>query len=126
MADDTGVGNDSWCYASAKTLQGALQRGCGAAGAWVAAHRVAPELVLDCVRRDYRWDRQVDERAVYLARLVLDVELSVDLIIEQLWRAGRNTGYDGNRFGQSVDVLAVLAGHTFPRRELLCRRICVR
>src|SRR5207302_10603611 len=72
-------------------------------------HRVAPELVLDCVRRDYRWDRQVDERTVYLARLVLDVELSVDPIIEQLWRAGRNTGYDGNRFGQSVDVLAALA-----------------
>ncbi|MBE1493982.1 hypothetical protein H4696_001082 [Amycolatopsis lexingtonensis] len=61
------------------------------------------------MRRDYRWDRQVDERAVYLARLVLDVELSIDPIVEQLWRTGRNTGYDGNRFGQSVDVLAALA-----------------
>jgi hypothetical protein len=109
MTDDTDAGNDSWYYASAKTLQGALQRGCGAAGAWVATHRVAPELVLDCVRRDYRWDRQVDERTVYLARLVLDVELPIDPIVEQLWRTGRNTGYDGNRFGQSVDVLAALA-----------------
>ncbi|WP_329049108.1 hypothetical protein OG738_40810 [Amycolatopsis sp. NBC_01488] len=70
MADDADDGNDHWYYAPAKTLHGALQRGCGAAGAWVAAHRVAPELVLDCVRRDYRWDRQVDERTVYLARLV--------------------------------------------------------
>ncbi|GAB3147321.1 hypothetical protein GCM10027258_40530 [Amycolatopsis stemonae] len=109
MTDDTDTGNDSWYYASAKTLQGALQRGCGAAGAWVATHRVAPELVLDCVRRDYRWDRQVDERTVYLARLVLDAELSVDPIVEQLWRTGRSSGYNGNRFGQSVDLLATLA-----------------
>ncbi|MFF4594173.1 hypothetical protein [Amycolatopsis sp. NPDC001319] len=46
------------------------------------------------MRRDYRRDPQVDERTVYLARLVLDVELSIDPIIEQRWRAGRNTGYD--------------------------------
>ena len=109
MIDDTDAGNDDWCYAPAKTLRGALQRGCGAAGAWVATHRVAPELVVDCVRRDYRWDRQVDERTVYLARLVVDVGLSVDPIVEQLWRTGLNTGYDGNRFGQSVEVLAALA-----------------
>ncbi|MEV5720461.1 hypothetical protein AB0L41_41860 [Amycolatopsis mediterranei] len=109
MTDDTGTGDDSWSYAPAKTLPGALQRGSGAAGAWVAAHRVAPELVLDCVRRDYRWDRLVDERTVYLVRLVLDAGLSIDPIIEQLWRTGRNTGYDGNRFGQTVDLLAALA-----------------
>jgi hypothetical protein len=109
MTDDTNAGDDRWCYALAKTLHGALQRGCGTAGAWVATHQVAPELVLDCVRRDYRWDRQVDERTVYLARLVLDLELSIDPILEQVWRAGRNTGYDGNRFGQGVDVLAALA-----------------
>jgi hypothetical protein len=101
--------DDDWYYAPAKTVQGALQRGCGVAGAWVATHQVAPELVWDCLRRDYRWDRQVDERTIYLARLVLDVELPLDPIIEQLWRTGRNPGYDGNRFGQSVDVLAALA-----------------
>ncbi|WP_410594269.1 hypothetical protein [Amycolatopsis sp. lyj-23] len=100
---------DEWHYAPAKTLRGALQRGQGTAGAWVAAHRVAPELVLDCVRRDYRWDRQVDERTTYLVRLVLDVELPVAGIVEQLWRTGRSTGYQGNRFGQSVDLLAALA-----------------
>jgi hypothetical protein len=109
MTEDTDAGNDDWSYAPANTLPGALQRGLGAAGAWVAAHRVAPDLVLDCLHRDYRWDRQVDERTVYLARLVLDVELSLDPLVEQLWRTGRNTGYDGNRFGQTVDVLAALA-----------------
>jgi hypothetical protein len=105
MIDET----DSWCYAPAKTLQGSLQRGSGAAGAWAATHRVAPELVLDCVHRDYRWDRQVDERTVYLARLLLDLELSVDPVVEQIWRAGRTTGYHGNLFDQGVEVLATLA-----------------
>jgi hypothetical protein len=114
MIDDTNAEDDSWSYAPAKTLQGSLQRGSGAAGAWVATHRVAPELVLDCVHRDCRWDRQVDERTVYLARLLLDLELSVDPIVEQIWRAGRTTGYDGNRFGQGVDVLATLARADVP------------
>jgi hypothetical protein len=86
-----------------------LQRGCGTAGAWVATHQVAPELVFDCVGRDYRWDRQVDERTVYLIRLVFDLELTIDPILEQVWRAGRNTEDDSNRFGQGVDVLAALA-----------------
>jgi hypothetical protein len=108
VTDDTNSEDDGWCYEPAKTLHGALQRGCGTAGAWVASHGIAPELVLDCVHRDYRWDG-VDERTVYLARLVLDVELSIDPIVEQVWRAGRNAGYDGNRFGQGVDVLAALA-----------------
>ncbi|MEC3980825.1 hypothetical protein [Amycolatopsis sp. H20-H5] len=62
MTDETNTGDDRWCYAPAKTLRGALQRG----SAW---HQVVPGLVLDCVRRDYRWDRQVDERTVYLVRL---------------------------------------------------------
>ncbi|ADJ43243.1 hypothetical protein AMES_1420 [Amycolatopsis mediterranei S699] len=125
MTDDPDAGNDCWSYASATTLRGALQRGCGAAGAWVAAHRVDPELVLDCVRRDYRWDRQVDERAVYLARLVLDVELSIDPIVEQLWRTGLNRKYDGNRFGQTVDVLAVLGqAHVAVAVAALRRYVC--
>lgn len=93
--------DDGWRYAPARTLPGALQRGHGVA----AAHQPAPALVLDCVRRDYRWDRQVDERTVYLARLVLDVGLSVDPIVDQIRRAG----YHGNKFGQGVDVLATLA-----------------
>src|SRR5690242_5133109 len=105
---------DDWYYASAKTLPGALQRGSGAAGAWVANHAVAPELVWDCVRRDYRWDRQVDERTTYLARLVLDAGLPVDPVVERLWRAGRTTGYDGNAFGQCADVLAALARTPVP------------
>ncbi|WP_410634872.1 hypothetical protein [Amycolatopsis sp. cmx-4-83] len=125
MTDDTDAGNDHWYYAPAKSLRGALQRGCGAAGAWVAAHPVAPELVVDCVRRDYRWDRQVDERTVYLVRLVLDVELSIDPVVDQLWRAGRNTGYAGNRFGQSVEVLAALARTGVTAAvDALCQYVC--
>jgi hypothetical protein len=101
--------DDSWCYAPARTVHGALQRGHGVAAAWVATHQPAPEPVLDCVHRDYRWDRQVDERTVYLARLILDLELPLAPIVEQIRHAGRTTGYDGNRFGQGVDVLATLA-----------------
>jgi hypothetical protein len=105
MTDDTNA--ETWHYEPAKTLHGALQRGSGAAGAWVASHPVAPELVLDCLRRDYRWDG-VDERTVYLVRLVLDAGLAIDPIVEQVWRRGRNAGHD-NRFRQAVDVLAALA-----------------
>ncbi|MEU4252938.1 hypothetical protein AB0F15_36610 [Amycolatopsis sp. NPDC026612] len=108
MTDDPDAGDDDWHYAPAKSLRGALQRGHGAAGAWAATHPVAPDLVLECLHRDYRWDRQVDERTVFLARLVLDLGLSVDPVVDQV-RAGRKTGYDGNRFGQAVDVLATVA-----------------
>ncbi|WP_410572339.1 hypothetical protein [Amycolatopsis sp. cmx-4-61] len=114
--------DDHWHYASATTLRGALQRGQGAAGARVAARGAAPELVLDCVRRDYRWDRQVDERTTYLVRLVLDVGLPVDPIVDQLWRTGRTSGYDGNRFGQSVDLLAALARTGVPAAKDALRR----
>jgi hypothetical protein len=107
MTDD-----EQWAYAPAKTLHGALQRGSGRAAVWVAAHRTEselPELVYDCMRRDYRWDG-VDERTVYLARLVIDLGLSLDPIVERVSRAGRHT----RTFDQGVDVLKTLAKAHFP------------
>jgi hypothetical protein len=46
--------------------------------------QIASELVFDCVRRDYRWDRGVDERGVSLARLVIDLGLPIDPIAPDL------------------------------------------
>ncbi|MFJ2809376.1 hypothetical protein [Kitasatospora sp. NPDC087271] len=72
-------------YAPAGTLPGLLQRGRGL-GAQMAAEdpAAAADLVYGCIRWDWRWDRQVDDRHLYLARLVRDLELPVGPIVELL------------------------------------------
>ncbi|MER8105076.1 hypothetical protein [Kitasatospora sp. NPDC094016] len=72
-------------YAPAGTLPGLLQRGRGL-GAQMAAEdpASAAELVYGCIRWDWRWDRQVDDRHLYLARLVRDLELPVGPVVELL------------------------------------------
>lgn len=45
---------------------------------------MAGGLVYDCVRRDCRWDSQVDDRHLYLARLIRDLELSPAPVIALL------------------------------------------
>lgn len=63
-------------YAPANTLLGLLQRGRGQ-GALIAAEdaRASADLVYACIRYDMRWDRQVDGRDLYLARLVRSLNL---------------------------------------------------
>ncbi|MQS11820.1 hypothetical protein F7Q99_05825 [Streptomyces kaniharaensis] len=72
-------------YAPASTLPGLLQRGRGL-GALMAAEdpAAAADLVYGCIRWEWRWDRQVDDRHLYLARLVRDLDLPLGPIVEQL------------------------------------------
>ncbi|MDI6097219.1 hypothetical protein QLQ12_01170 [Actinoplanes sp. NEAU-A12] len=68
----------------------------------------APELVADCLRRDYRWDWQVDEREVYLARLVRDLRLPVEPIAAGLFHAPAAKADDDHEFATTLGVLEVL------------------
>ncbi|MFJ2861736.1 hypothetical protein [Kitasatospora sp. NPDC087314] len=72
-------------YAPANTLPGLLQRGRGL-GALMAAEdpTACAELVYGCIRWDWRWDRQVDGRALYLARLLRGLELPLGPVTELL------------------------------------------
>lgn len=71
-------------YAPHDRLEGLLQRGrgLGAVRALQDPAAAAP-FVYDGIRRDWRWDA-IDERSLYLARLVRDLELSPAPVVEQL------------------------------------------
>ncbi|RAS21581.1 hypothetical protein BCL80_1306 [Streptomyces avidinii] len=71
-------------YALPDSVEGLLQRGRGL-GAVRALQdpRRSAVFVYDGIRRDWRWD-QTDERALYLARLVHDLDLSPMPIVDQL------------------------------------------
>jgi hypothetical protein len=104
MTSETG----GWHYASPNTVPGALQRGLGRGAHQVLSTPDASDLVTACLRRDYRWDWQVDERDVYLARLVRDLRLPIAPIIAQLHDAPpRYSDYD-NAFTVALGVLEVL------------------
>ncbi|MFC4042438.1 hypothetical protein ACFO1B_28770 [Dactylosporangium siamense] len=90
-----------WYYDSPRTVAGALQRGLGR-----GAVRAGPDDVFACVRRDYRWNWSVDERAVYLARLVRDLRLPVGRLVDLL-REDHGED-DDNAFGNTREVLTVL------------------
>lgn len=66
--------------APADTLAGMLHRGHGRGAVLATTDPDAADLVRDCVAHDYRWDWQVDDRTVYLARLVRDLALPLDPI----------------------------------------------
>ncbi|MEV1118179.1 hypothetical protein AB0I91_24210 [Actinosynnema sp. NPDC049800] len=76
--------------APADTLAGMLQRGRGRGAMLATTDPTSADLVHDCVVHDYRWDWQVDDRAVYLARLVRDLALPLHPITALL----RDTGDD--------------------------------
>ncbi|MEV8322657.1 hypothetical protein [Kitasatospora sp. NPDC056731] len=101
-------------YAPAGTLPGLLQRGRGL-GAQMAAEdpAAAADLVYGCIRWDWRWDRQADDRHLYLARLVRDLELPVGPIVDLL------TG-DEDTCLRATGVLELLAlGGSAEAREAL-------
>ncbi|MFB7911795.1 hypothetical protein ACFC1T_35715 [Kitasatospora sp. NPDC056076] len=72
-------------YAPAGTLPGLLQRGRGL-GARMAAEdpAAAAGLVYGCVRWEWRWDAGADDRDLYLARLLRDLELPLGPVVELL------------------------------------------
>jgi hypothetical protein len=68
-----------------------------------------PDLVMACIRRDHRWDWQVDDREIYLARLVRDLPLPVEAITARLYAAPPQHADDDNEFDLTLGVLNVLA-----------------
>ncbi|MFH9348545.1 hypothetical protein [Kitasatospora sp. NPDC017646] len=90
-------------YAPAGTLPGLLQRGRGL-GALMAAENpeAAADLVYGCVRWEWRWDARIDERDVYLARLIRDLGLPLGPVVEVL-------SGTGNARARATRVLELLA-----------------
>lgn len=100
MTDDTAVGQ---AYASPGTLEGLLQRGRGL-GALRALGEPgeAAAAVCEVVRRDWRWDTVVDDRPLYLARLVRESGLALDPVVSLL-------GGDGDDCERATGMLELLA-----------------
>ncbi|MFD4654376.1 hypothetical protein ACFWP2_01975 [Kitasatospora sp. NPDC058444] len=102
-------------YAPPTTLLGLLQRGRGQ-GALLAAEdpASAADLVHGCIRWDWRWDSQVDDRHLYLARLIRDLELPLGPVVEMA------TARDEDTRGRATGVLEllVLAGSADARAAL--------
>ncbi|WP_426511510.1 hypothetical protein ACPPVO_13320 [Dactylosporangium sp. McL0621] len=83
--------DDDWHYLPTRTRAGALQRGLGRGAVRARRDPAAPELVYACIRRDHRW-LPLDDRGVYLARLVRDLELPTGPIVARLFAADDETG----------------------------------
>lgn len=98
-------------YEPATTLFGALQRGLGRGAIRAATEAGAVEAVFRCLERDQRWDTQVEDRAVYLARLVRDLGIPVRRLLDLLGdppggdyrRDGEDYGRDGDGDGRDGD-----------------------
>ncbi|UUU28775.1 hypothetical protein JIX56_02060 [Streptomyces sp. CA-210063] len=90
-------------YASPRSLKGLLQRGRGL-GALRALDEpeTSAELVYEVVRQDWRWDTIVDDRHLYLARLIRELELPLDPVFALL--AG-----DGDDCERATGILELLA-----------------
>ncbi|MGI5170934.1 hypothetical protein ACQEU3_41940 [Spirillospora sp. CA-253888] len=94
-------------YARPDTLLGALQRGMGRGVVQTMNDPAAArEAVLSCLRRDHRWWWTCDDRAVYLARLVRDLEIPIDRLLAVLDRVP--PGDDENGAALTLEVLEVL------------------
>lgn len=66
--------------------------------------------VMACLERDHRYHRAVDDRAVYLARLVRDLAVPVERLDAVLRTHPDEDTDDDNAFGNTLDVLVALAG----------------
>jgi hypothetical protein len=83
--------DDDWHYLPTRTRAGALQRGLGRGAVRARHDPAAPELIYACIRRDHRW-LPLDDRGVYLARLVRDLKLPTGPIVARLFAATAETG----------------------------------
>ncbi|GAA3018400.1 hypothetical protein GCM10010519_55070 [Streptomyces lactacystinicus] len=102
-------------YAPPTTLLGLLQRGRGQGARIAAEDRMSvAELVHGCIRWDWRWDSQVDDRHLYLARLIRDLELPLGPVVEMA------TAQDEDTRDRATGVLEllVLAGSADARAAL--------
>ncbi|MFE1320378.1 hypothetical protein [Kitasatospora phosalacinea] len=116
MSDTEGT---AWSYSPPGTLLGALERGRGLGWALALADReVGAEAVLDCLRRDTRWDQGVDERADYHAYLVRELGLPIEPLSAQLDGPDEE---DSERAQETLARLALLGSG--PAREALRRHV---
>lgn len=92
----------------ANTLHGQLQRGLGRAARRAAGRPGTGEFVYDCIRRDPRWDHQVESRSLFYARLIVDLELPVGPVADHLADPIDAIDEDPWRASLAVDVLADL------------------
>ncbi|MEV4556767.1 hypothetical protein AB0K51_07185 [Kitasatospora sp. NPDC049285] len=77
--------DDDFRYAPVDTLPGLIQRGRGLGAVWAEREPAAAAAVaLACVRRDTRWDWQVDDRHGYLAGLLDRSAVPLEPLLEQL------------------------------------------
>lgn len=95
-----------WHYDKPTSLAGALQHGLGRGAHRALRDPAAPAAVLACLERDYRWDWLVDERAVYLARLIRDLSMPTLPILALLRE--RALDDEDNAFSNALEVLEVL------------------
>lgn len=95
-----------WYYDRPTTFTGSLQHGLGRGARRALDDPAAPRAVLACVERDYRWDWQVDERAVYLARLIRDLGLPIAALLDLLQDHAADD--DDNTFDNTLGILAAL------------------
>ena len=88
-----------------ETLLGQLQRGLGRG--YLASTRggVGKDELLHCIVHDPRWDRQVEERATYYAKLAIELRVDVEPIASAV-RAGDPRDWEG---GLAADVLMGMA-----------------
>ncbi|MGW4808046.1 hypothetical protein [Kitasatospora sp. NPDC004272] len=116
MTDTEGTG---WSYSPPGTLLGALERGRGLGWAYAMADREAgAAAVLDCLRRDTRWDWGVDERGDYHAYLIRELGVPIDPLLELL------DGPDEEGSERAREALAPLALlGSDPAREALRRHV---
>src|SRR5258708_13564080 len=108
------AGVDEVMIQQGNTLHGQLQRGLGRGARRAAQVRGSGELVYDCVRQDPRWDRQVESRGLYYARLIVDLELSCGPLAEHLFDPDDLIDSDEWRTSLTIDVLAHLVRLTRP------------
>ncbi|MGP8304426.1 hypothetical protein ACTPOK_42355 [Streptomyces inhibens] len=89
-------------YAPVDSLKGLLQRGRGLGALWAPDDpATAAELVYEAVRQDWRWD-SVDDRHLYLARLIQGLGLAPDPVVSLL--AG-----DEDECERATSILELLA-----------------
>lgn len=105
-----------WHYDAPRSFRGRMQRGLGYGAYRARLDPTGAQIVNECLRRDYRWDWQVDDRIVYLARLVRDVRLDITPLVDQMRACGPRKPYgepdptdDDNQFDVAVGVLTALA-----------------
>ncbi|MEZ0112764.1 hypothetical protein ABH920_006788 [Catenulispora sp. EB89] len=80
--EQTETADDDWSYARPGSLEGMLQRGRGQGAYRAMTDPEAPALIYACLARDHRYMTTIDEREIYLARLVRDLRLPLDPVAD--------------------------------------------